>query len=53
MAQLEHKYNILENGGIETAINLKTKKENKLIAFFKALKRLILGTSSDTENNDI
>ena len=53
MSQLEHKYNILENGGIETAINIRTKKESKIISLFKAIKKLILGTSSEAENNDI
>ena len=53
MSQLEHKYNILENGGVETAINAQTKKESKIISFFKALKKLILGNQSETENNDV
>lgn len=53
MAQLEHKYNVLENGGIETAINIKTKSEGKFLSLFKTIKRLILGKSSETENNDI
>ena len=53
MAQLEHKYNVLENGGTETAIHVKTKKENKLIALLKAIRRLFLhGNASQTEEND-
>ena len=53
MAQLEHKYNVLENGGIETAINVKTKKEGKILALFKAIKKLILGNHSANENNTL
>ena len=53
MSQLEHKYNVLENGGIETAINIKSKKENKIIAFFKNLKKLVLGNSSEKENTPL
>ena len=33
MSQLEHKYNVLENGGSETAINFSTKEEKKIISF--------------------
>lgn len=51
MEQLEKKYNALENGEVETAIKLITKKENKLIAFFKFIKRLVLGNKA--EKNDI
>ena len=50
MSQLEHKYNVLENGGIETAINIKTKKENKIVALFKAIRKLLLGESNSNEN---
>ena len=53
MSQLERKYNILENGGIETALNTKNRNENKMIKLFTAIKRIILGKSSKTENNDI
>lgn len=41
MAQLEHKYNILENGGIETAIE--PVRTNKIFAIFKTLKKILLG----------
>ncbi len=53
MEQLEHKYNVLENGGVETALKVITKKENKLVLFFKFLKKLIFGKSSqeETEQN--
>ena len=39
MEQLENKYNALENGNVENAIKLITKKESKIISFFKALKK--------------
>lgn len=51
MDQLEQKYNALENGEVETAIKLITKKENKLLIFFKFIKRLILGNQA--EKSDI
>lgn len=49
MEQLENKYNSLENGAVENAIKLITKKENKIISFFKALKKLIFGEKNVTE----
>lgn len=42
MAELEHKYNVIENGGIETAI-AKVKKTNKFIAILKAIKAILFG----------
>lgn len=50
MSQLEHKYNILENGGMETAINIKTKKENIIVTLFKAIRKLLLGESNSKED---
>ena len=50
MEELEHKYNLLENGQFETALKLMTKKEHIFIRFIKTLKRLIFGTSSEKEN---
>ena len=50
MEQLENKYNALENGNVENAIKLITKKESKIISFFKALKKLIFGEKNVTEN---
>ena len=47
------KYNILENGGIETALNTKPKNESKIMKLFKAIKRILLGKSSETEQNDL
>lgn len=49
MEQLENKYNALENGTVENAIKLITKKESKIISFFKALKKLIFGKKNVTE----
>lgn len=53
MSQLEHKYNVLENGGIETAINAKSKRENKLLILFKNIKKLLLGKTSERDINKI
>ncbi len=41
MSELEHKSNILENGGIETA--LEYKKPNKLLSIFRAIKNFVTG----------
>ena len=49
MEQLENKYNALENSNVENAIKLITKKESKIISFFKALKKLIFGEKNVTE----
>lgn len=51
MMQLEDKYNSIENGEIETAIRVITKKENIFISIFKAIKKLILGKSTNEEND--
>ena len=51
MMQLEDKYNSIENGEIETAIKVITKKENIFISIFKAIKKLILGNSTNEEND--
>lgn len=50
MDELEHKYNILERGELETSIRLVSKKENKIIAFFKAIKNFLLGKNTEKEN---
>ena len=39
MSQLEHKSNILENGGIETA--LEVKKPTKVFSLFRAIKNFV------------
>ena len=44
MAQLEHKYNVLENGGIETAVvEVKT---SKLMTILKTLKKILFGSKA-------
>ena len=45
MSQLEHKYNVLENGGVETAIYNIAKKENKFLSVLKAIKNLFFKKS--------
>ena len=40
MEQLENKYNALENGNVENAIKLITKKEINIISFFKSKNKL-------------
>lgn len=49
MEQLEKKYNALENGEIETAIKIITKKENKLLAIFRVIKKLIFGENNEKQ----
>ena len=41
MSALEHKSNVLENGGIETALDYK--KPNKFISWCGALKNFVTG----------
>ena len=41
MSALEHKSNIFENGGTETA--LECKKTNKFVSFFRAIKNFVTG----------
>ena len=41
MSQLEHKSNVLENGGTETA--LEVKKPNKVVSWFRALLKFVTG----------
>ncbi len=50
MEELEHKYNLLENGEFETALKLITKKENLFIRFLKTLKKFIFGKNTKKEN---
>ena len=47
MCELEHKCNILENGGIETAISVA--KQNKFFAFLAKLKNIFSKHESNTE----
>ena len=52
MMELEKKYNSIENGEVETAIKVITKKENIFVSIFKAIKRLILGDSTKENINE-
>lgn len=47
MEQLEAKYNAIENGEFEISLTVVTKKENKLVAILKAIKKLILGSNKE------
>lgn len=50
IAALEHKSNVIENGGMETSINIRIEeKQNFIIILFKKLKALILGNSKQTD----
>lgn len=51
MTQLDHKYNIYENGGIETAIYNVSKKQSKLSLIIKAIKNILFKKSSVEEFN--
>ena len=42
MMDLEEKYNRIENGEVETALKVITKKENIFVKIFKAIKKLLL-----------
>ena len=48
MAELEHKYNVLENGGIETAI--KPQRISKFMYIFNKIKKLFSKEKSVNEN---
>ncbi|MCI8444577.1 MAG: hypothetical protein HFJ37_05450 [Clostridia bacterium] len=50
MEQLETKYNALENGEVETALKIITKKESKFVTLFKILKRFLFGESAKEKN---
>ena len=49
MEQLEAKYNALENGEVETAIKIISKKESKILSIFKAIRKLIFGDNAEKE----
>lgn len=51
MSELDHKYNIIENGGIETA--LKPIKVNKFLAIIRAIKEILFGTQNYAEREKI
>ena len=50
MEQLEEKYNLLENGQLETSLKVITKKENIFIKVIKALKKIIFGKETNEES---
>ncbi len=49
MEQLEEKYNALENGEVQNAIKIISKKENRIFTIFKAIKKLILGNNTEKD----
>lgn len=51
MMQLEEKYNALENGEVELALKVISKKESFFATLFKAIKKLIFGTSKEKETD--
>ena len=52
MIELEEKYNAIENGEVETAIKVISKKENIFVSIFKAIKKLILGENAKQNINE-
>lgn len=50
MAQLEHKYNVIENGGVETAI-VEVKEESKFMTIIKMLKRILFKNKETQKEN--
>ena len=52
MMDLEKKYNAIENGEVETAIKVISKKENIFVSIFKAIKRLLLGKTTKENINE-
>ncbi len=40
MNQLEHKYNIIENGGIETALDVQSKQQNFFHYFVESFEKI-------------
>lgn len=50
MEELEHKYNLLENGQFVTSLKVISKKENVFMRLIKTLKKFIFGTSVEEEN---
>ena len=52
ISELNHKINIIENGGIETAINIRIpKQENVLMILLRKIKDLLLGKSGEKEED--
>ena len=51
MSELEHVCNKIENGGFETAINIRTAKQSKFAKILQAIKNLIFGNAKEKERN--
>ena len=49
MEELERKYNTLENGEVETAIKVISKKENIIFTILRTIKKLILGNGKEKQ----
>lgn len=52
MMELEKKYNAIENGEVETAIKVITKKENIFVSLFRTIKKLLLGSKEQANINE-
>lgn len=50
MNQLEHRYNVIENGGIETALDIQSKQQNLFVTLWKALRKLV-GSAFGAKDN--
>ncbi len=48
LSALDHKYSVIENGGIETAV-VEQKAPNKLILIFRAIKAIIFNNAQETQ----
>ena len=53
MDELEKKYNLLENGGIDTSMIVIPKKTSKIMSIFRAIKKLLFRNRGDKENINI
>ena len=51
MSELEHVCNRIENGGFETAMNIRTVKQSKFAKILQAIKNLIFGNTKEKERN--
>lgn len=50
VSALNHKANVIENGGMETSINIRIEqKENFLLMILRKIKKLILGNSQESD----
>ena len=52
MDELEKKYNLLENGGIDTSMIVIPKKTSKIVSIFRAIKKLLFRNVEEKENNN-